>query len=198
MTHFAEHGYEVVRGAVHAQTLQLLATEFQMLKDNNYYFQGKAANAYQGDGQTERSFFWYAPYCFESLMVIMQEKIETVTQKKLAPAYSYARIYYKGATLDKHVDRPSCQYSASVCIENDQKPWTFWFKNRHGQDVPLLLEAGDMVVYQGDELTHWREEYEGNKQIQTFIHYVEVDGKFDDYVFDKRPMLGLPGNARRG
>ncbi len=84
------------------------------------------------------------------------------------------------------------------CIENDQKPWTFWFKNRQGQDVPLLLEAGDMVVYQGDELTHWREEYEGNKQIQTFIHYVEVDGKFNDYVFDKRPMLGLPGNSRRG
>jgi hypothetical protein len=48
-----------------------------------------------------------------------------------------------------------------------------------------------MVVYKGMELLHWREEYTGIEQIQTFLHYVDQNGPHASYNFDQRKMLGL-------
>jgi hypothetical protein len=56
-----------------------------------------------------------------------------------------------------------------------------------------LEDIGDMLVYSGCELEHWREPFEGNICGQVFLHYNHVNGPFaEKNKFDKRPMLGLP------
>ena len=55
------------------------------------------------------------------------------------------------------------------------------------------LKVGDMLVYSGCELEHWREAFEGNVCVQAFLHYNDADGRFGkENIFDKRPMLGIP------
>jgi hypothetical protein len=50
-----------------------------------------------------------------------------------------------------------------------------------------------MLVYKGNELEHWREEFEGEICGQVFLHYNDVKTKdADKYIFDTRPHLGLP------
>ena len=57
----------------------------------------------------------------------------------------------------------------------------------------LLLEVGDMLVYSGCELEHWREPFDGDICGQVFLHYNHVNGPFaEKNKFDGRPMLGLP------
>ena len=34
---------------------------------------------------------------------------------------------------------------------------------------------GDMIVYRGCEIEHWREKFEGNNHAQVFLHYNNVD-----------------------
>jgi hypothetical protein len=55
----------------------------------------------------------------------------------------------------------------------------------------ILLNPGDIAIYKGCEVEHWREPYEGRQQIQLFLHYVDANGIYKDYKFDKRPMLGI-------
>lgn len=193
---FAEKGYEVVRGAVNEQTLKLLAVEFEMAKDVNYWYRKLTDKYACGDSQVPKSFSWYAPYCFESLMVILRDQIAQITDKNLQPAYSYARIYYNGSVLKKHKDRPSCQYSATVCIQNDKEPWPIFMEDLDGNANSVLLYPGDMIVYCGDKLQHWREEFQGEKQIQCFIHYVDIDDIYANFVNDQRPMLGLGADTK--
>jgi hypothetical protein len=57
----------------------------------------------------------------------------------------------------------------------------------------VILQPGDMVVYKGSEVEHWREPYTGKEQIQLFFHYVDANGPHAECKFDYRPMLGLPG-----
>ena len=52
------------------------------------------------------------------------------------------------------------------------------------------MNPGDMVVYKGAELKHWREPFKGNNHAQVFLHYTK-EGK-QDYKFDQRLALGLP------
>ena len=54
------------------------------------------------------------------------------------------------------------------------------------------LKPGDMLIYKGMELEHWREAFEGDNCIQVFLHYNQVSKKADNNRFDTRPHLGLP------
>jgi hypothetical protein len=55
------------------------------------------------------------------------------------------------------------------------------------------IDVGDMLVYSGCELEHWREPFDGNICGQVFLHYNHVNGPFaDKNKFDGRPKLGLP------
>ena len=64
-------------------------------------------------------------------------------------------------------------------------------ENKKG--VRVDLGAGDMLIYKGCELEHWREPFQGYDCGQVFMHYNDEDGPFaDKNKWDGRPMLGLP------
>ena len=56
----------------------------------------------------------------------------------------------------------------------------------------ITLHRGDMLVYKGRELAHWRERFDGNYWIQAFFHYVDANGALASYKFDRRRGIGLP------
>jgi hypothetical protein len=137
------------------------------------------------------------------VMPIMKKE----TNLDLIPTYSYARVYEKGSILKRHKDRPSCEISTTLNLGGD--PWPIFidptgsnnvideYKNIMKPDAPkgirVDLEPGDMLVYSGCELEHWREEFTGNICAQVFLHYNHVNGQFaDSNLYDKRPLLGIP------
>jgi uncharacterized protein (TIGR02466 family) len=192
MTHFEEFGYEIVRNAISKDVASLLAYEFNTLRNNTFlsYNEPLENVGLSNDTQVEQSFAYYAMPGFEALLEILKPTIEKITGKILYPTYSYSRIYYKNAILAKHIDRPSCQYSATLTIDIDKTPWPIWINDYKNTPKSIILGIGDMCIYKGDELVHWREPYNEGKQIQVFLHYVEVDGKYSDFKFDKRESLG--------
>ena len=48
----------------------------------------------------------------------------------------------------------------------------------------INLKPGDGVIYQGCEVEHWREPYEGDYHAQVFLHYVDANGKYADHKGD--------------
>ena len=71
------------------------------------------------------------------------------------------------------------------------------YKNIHKPNAPkgikYLLKPGDMIIYSGCELEHWREPFKGNLCGQVFLHYNHANGPFaKTNLFDKRPLLGIP------
>lgn len=193
---FKENGFEVVRNVIEPQLLEHLKTEFEMIRDVRFFF-SKEKNPYSfGDEQSPNSFSVYSATCFESLSVILNNKMNEVTDLKLFPTYTYSRIYYKGAILKPHTDRPSCEYSTTICIDSTDL-WDFYIKGKDNKIKILKLNPGDMCVYSGCELEHWREPYKGTQQIQCFLHYVNSDGPYKDYKLDKRPMLGIESKVSK-
>jgi hypothetical protein len=58
--------------------------------------------------------------------------------------------------------------------------------------VRVDLKIGDMLIYSGYELEHWREPFQGTVCSQVFLHYNHANGPFaKTNLFDKRPMLGV-------
>jgi alkylated DNA repair dioxygenase AlkB len=127
-------------------------------------------------------------------MLKCQPDMEKVTGLKLYPAYTYARIYKPGDELKRHKDRFSCEISTTMNLGGD--PWPIYLEPSGKTDkkgIKVDLKQGDMLVYRGCELEHWRKPFTGNECVQVFLHYnnIKTPGAKKN-IYDKRPHLGLP------
>ena len=141
------------------------------------------------DDQCPKSFSWYGDCMMDVLLQVSTGKMGEYIGCDLVPTYSFCRMYMPGEVLEKHKDRDSCEYSTTLCLGGD--PWPIFVRNKQGQDIQIDLKPGDMLVYSGCELTHWREQFEGERCSQVFLHYNELNGKFNN-MYDGRIGLGLP------
>ncbi len=146
------------------------------------------------DKQIPNTYSHYADVVMETLLENMIPVMEQQTGLKLIPTYSYARIYKKGDILKRHKDRPSCETSCTLNLGGDEWPIFLEPSGEEGKEgVKVLLNPGDMLIYEGCNLEHWREPFEGDNCGQVFLHYNNVNGEFaEQNRFDGRPFLGLP------
>ena len=157
------------------------------------------------DEQVPKTYSHYADIAMETLMLKCQPLMEKATGLKLNPNYTYARIYKKGDILHRHKDRFSCEISTTMNLGGDE--WPIYLEAKKNVGLPddgfpaktdnkgtkVLLKPGDMLVYKGMILEHWRETFIGQDCAQVFLHYNDVSSPgADDNMFDRRPHLGLP------
>jgi len=57
------------------------------------------------------------------------------------------------------------------------------------------MKPGDMLIYRGDVVEHWREPLWGQNHAQVFLHYNEKEGQYN-IPYDGRPLLGMPATFR--
>ena len=210
---FRVDGYQVIKKAVSYELANFIFNYFLLKRDavkfmykNNIVHDIGMLGTWS-DKQIPNTYSCYADMVMETLMVKVMPIMKKETGLQLIPTYSYARLYKKGDILKRHKDRPSCEISTTLHLGGD--PWPIFidgtgadtvideYKNIHKPNAPkgtkVLLEVGDMLVYSGCELEHWREPFEGDVCGQVFLHYNHVNGPFaDKNRFDKRPMLGIP------
>ena len=146
------------------------------------------------DGQIPNTYSQYANTAMETLLLKCQPDMEKATGLKLYPAYTYARIFKKGDELKRHKDRFSCEISTTMNLGGDD--WPIYLEpsgKENMKGTKINLKPGDMLVYSGCDLEHWREPFQGDECIQVFLHYnnIETPGARDN-MFDTRPHLGLP------
>ncbi len=122
---------------------------------------------------------WYEDPLMTALLDIKLSLVEKESNLKLFPTYAYWRYYVFGATLKKHIDRPSCEISVTVCI----KKYDNWPIIVEGKKFEL--EEGDAVLYAGRDQKHWRPGvYKGKGMAQVFLHYVNQNGPFAHHKYD--------------
>ena len=144
--------------------------------------------------QVPNTYSIYADAAGETLLLKLQPIMEKITKMKLIPNYSYARVYKKGDELKRHKDRDKCEISTTLNLGGD--PWPIYLessgeKNKKG--IKIILKHGDMLVYRGCDLEHWREPFEGERCVQIFLHYNNSKNKnAKKNMFDGKMHLGLP------
>ena len=131
---------------------------------------------------------------YSHVLQYLKPVMEKEAKLKLSETYSYARIYKKGDVLKRHKDRFSCEISTTMHLGGEQWPIYLEPSGEEGQDgVEVNLKQGDMLMYRGCDLEHWREPFDGENCGQVFLHYNNIkSAQADKNKFDGRPLLGLP------
>jgi len=205
--------YTVIRNAVSYDLANFCYNYFllkrdaiRFMYDNNIIAENGLHGTWE-DKQVPGSYSIYADHVMETLLMKVLPIMKEKTGLNLIPTYSYARVYEHGAELKRHKDRPSCEISTTLNLGGD--PWAIYldptgannvideYKNIHKPGAPegvkVDLNPGDMLIYSGCELEHWRKPFEGKLCGQVFLHYNHADGRFaKTNLYDKRPILGIP------
>jgi len=146
------------------------------------------------DQQVPNTYSHYGDIAMETLLLKVQPIIEKEIGLKLNPNYSYARIYKKGDILHRHKDRFSCEISTTLNLGGYS--WPIYLEpsgKEGGKGIKVNLNYGDMLIYKGNELEHWREEFKGENCAQVFLHYNNLETKGSkENIYDRRSELGLP------
>ena len=144
--------------------------------------------------QIPHTYSCYSDIVMETLLEKVRPLMEKKTGLKLYPTYSYSRMYKKGDELKRHKDRFSCEISSTMFIGGDV--WDIFLEpsgkvNRKGTKVKL--KPGDLLIYRGCELEHWREPFQGKWCCQVFLHYNDANSNNSEHnKYDSREFLGLP------
>jgi len=193
--------YQVIKKTINYELANFIFNYFllkrdavKFMYDNNITYDTGMLGTWT-DEQIPNTYSHYADPVMETLLVKVLPIMQQETGLDLIPTYSYARLYKHGDELKRHKDRPSCEISTTINLGGD--PWPIFIDGTgadNAQDgTKVLLEVGDMLVYSGCDLEHWREPLEGDKCGQVFLHYNHKNGPFaEKNKFDGRPMLGLP------
>jgi len=211
---FKKNKYQIIRGAISKEIadiayryLQISAEADHWMLNNSVTHEGNRLLGNFNDPQVPNSYAKYADRLMETLLVKTIDVMQKKTGLKLVPTYSYTRLYRTGNILKRHKDRPSCEISTTLCLGGDH--WPIYldptgsnnvideYKNIHKPGAPkgveVNLKPGDMLIYSGCDLEHWREPFEGKLCGQVFLHYNHADGRFaKTNLYDKRPLLGIP------
>ena len=210
---FKKNKYQVLRNAISKDLaafcykyLQISAEADHWMLNNGVTHSGNKLIGNFNDPQVPNSYAKYADRVMETLLVDTIKVMQKKTGLRLVPTYSYCRLYKTGNILKRHKDRPSCEISTTLNLGGD--PWPILidptgsdnvideYKNIHKPGAPkgveVNLKPGDMLIYSGCELEHWREPFKGKLCGQVFLHYNHADGRFaKTNLYDKRPMLGI-------
>jgi hypothetical protein len=211
---FKKNKYQVIRGAISKELadigytyLQISAEADHWMLENYVTHSGNWLVGNFHDKQVPGSYAKYADRLMETLLIKTIPVMKDKTGLNLIPTYSYTRLYRTGNILNRHKDRPSCEISTTLNLGGDSWPifidptgadnvikeYEGIIKPGAPKGIKVDLKPGDMLIYSGCELEHWREPFQGKLCGQVFLHYNHANGPFaKSNLYDKRPMLGIP------
>ena len=217
---FKTKKYQVIRGALSKELANFIFNYMMLQRDAvDFMMEHQKINPYnpfigtREDQQVMGSYSKYADWAMETLLMYMIPIMKAKTGLELITTYSYTRLYEKGNILERHKDRPSCEVSTTLHLGGD--PWPIFINpdpergNVYGEErgkykiksynpttdkgTQVDLKIGDMLIYSGCELEHWREPFQGTLCSQVFLHYNHANGPFaKTNLLDGRPLLGIP------
>ena len=198
---FKKNKYTVLESAISPEIAEFVYKYFlnkrevaRFLFDQKYISPFTEYYGVWNDQQVPNTYSHYSDIAMETLLQQVKPVMEKHTGIKLSPTYSYAIIYKQGDILARHKDRYSCEISTTLNLGGD--PWSIYLDptGKTGQaGIKVDLNPGDMLIYSGCDLEHWREEFKGKNCGQVFLHYNKASSKTakENYL-DKRPVLGVP------
>ena len=206
MSNFKKQKYLIIKKAISTDMANFIYGYFSFKRRvAKKFFEEKYISPFTtewgvwNDEQVPNTYSHYADIVMETLLERVRPKIEKETKLKLIPTYSFARLYKTGDVLKRHKDRFSCEISATMFLGGES--WELYIEpsgQENKKGIKVIQKSGDMLIYSGCELEHWREAFKGKNCCQVFLHYNKKGStQAKENKFDKREFLGFPAYFKK-
>ncbi|MFK7918851.1 MAG: 2OG-Fe(II) oxygenase [Ilumatobacter sp.] len=116
----------------------------------------------------------------------LQSLHEEWSGQELVPTAVYGlRVYNEGQTLLAHTDTLSTHVISSIVhiAHETHEPWPLWITDLHGIEHEVVLEEGEMLLYESARCPHGRPTpLDGSAYCSLFVHFRPVDWDVDQWT----------------
>lgn len=163
-------GYAVFRSALPPYFMALLRRHYRRLREEGFFAydleQVKRMRCYMHNESVTR--FVHGQLC---------QLFGRATGEAIMPSYSFVTEYFAGSRLPKHTDREQCEWNVTMLADpspvfegRDSWPLNLEVK---GRPLPVHLNIGDAIIYQGVRTPHWRDRLEKDRTCKVALfHFV--------------------------
>lgn len=137
----------------------------------------------------------YGDPALDTFALMSTPLVSQITSMNTSVCYSECRIYTHDDHVLPHMDAPHLSHTVTMFLGGEyQQLWPMWIQKPDVHKTPQLiaLEEGDAVIYQGNQVHHWRDHFEGTNYYELTMHFVESHGAYAHHKYDSRPYIGLP------
>lgn len=183
--YFERNRYVVVRSLVAEPTLSSL-NKYALKRMSLLPMEVEQMN---DDEEADPTPAAYGDPMMEMLLLNLGSKIETLIGLQLHPTFAFFLVYRHGDRLKKHRDRKACEIAVTLSLgHHGDRGWPLAIEGPSAT-TSAVLSPGDAVVYRGLECPHWRDPFEGDEAVQVFLFYVDRNGPYAGFKYDKRKRL---------
>jgi len=164
-----QRGYAPVAGLIHPYHVGEL---------RRYFRRRIRAGAFRlGDGQSELRHVAHNEPVARFFHHELAGAMSAIAGEPVKPSYVYFASYQGGAELERHTDRPQCEFSITYCLDFTPEP-------EGATEWPILLDTpestvrvyqaiGDALLYRGCQVPHYRKRLrDGATSSSIFFHFV--------------------------
>jgi hypothetical protein len=166
---FREKNYAPLRNLLHP---------FHIAALRRYYRHAIRRGAIRlGDEQSSRRYAAYNEPVARFFHHQLASTVAAVVGEPVKPSYVYLASYLSGAALQKHTDRPQCEFSVTLCLDFSPEPilatsWPIRLDTPEGT-IAVYQALGDGLIYRGTAIPHYRDPLPpGHTSTSVFFHYV--------------------------
>jgi hypothetical protein len=160
-----------LKSLLSAENCQTLNEEaVAVYNDGRMLFEG-VAGTYYGN-----SFGLGGLPAHEGLLHALTPHIKTITgYHNIVTENSFTRLYFNGAELRRHKDRPGLDLTLSICTYSTiEQDWPLYCELQNGEIGSFVTNPGDGVLILGTAMDHWRDSLVCKPDqfvIQSFYHW---------------------------
>jgi hypothetical protein len=182
---FEKQDYIFVKDALDPNLCKIV-TNYALLQEKTDF---RSEGGLRHGAQVPGAHSVYGDTLMETLLGDTIHKImEENTGLELVPTYTYFRVYRRGMDLKRHMDRPSCEISSTVCFGFNYKKmpedyrWGMYvdpettkipaeerdnvaeiqpgYQSPMNKGIHYGQDPGDIIIYRGQQVEHWREKFD--------------------------------------
>jgi hypothetical protein len=164
------HGYMQLRNLIPA---------FHVAALRRYYRHSVRSGALKlGDDQVPRRYACHNETVARFVNSQLASLVTEIVGSPVKPSYAYVAAYQSGSVLERHTDRPQCEYTITICVDATPEPrgrcpWPIDLSTSSGT-VRIFQDLGDGLLFRGRKIAHQRERLvAGHSVTSVLLHYVD-------------------------
>lgn len=169
---FRTYGYSLVRDVIPPMLIGALRAYYRALVAGGRLPLGDSQVAERHRLHSEPVGMFFHPQ--------LSSLVSRIAGEPVKPSYVYFSSYPSGSALPRHVDRLQCEFSISLLVDYVPDPdgpcgWPLFLEHPDlpGGVVDADLGLGDVLLYRGRQLVHYRDPLpDGHQSSSIFLHYV--------------------------
>ena len=187
---FTDNGYLVIKNFIPKDIVQLTLDNWKVFEENEMFsgvFKNEAVTSGLDHNVPEETLYKsFGSYCFPpaiGLHLYVKEKLKDFLDIRLKETYPFARKYIRDSYMRRHIDRAACEISITTCLDyktDNKNPWEICLDAKNM--VQCSLDVGDILIYRGIDIPHWREKLKGDYSYHIFLHYYDMDGELESIL----------------